>query len=62
MKITLYVRDVDTDIWEWAKSCAWRDRDSLSRVVVDALRTIREQEIRDQQRHPFHNGTTTTTR
>jgi hypothetical protein len=44
MKITLYGRDVDGDVWQWARERAERDRVSLSRVVVDALRAIRETE------------------
>jgi hypothetical protein len=44
MKITLYGRDVDGDVWQWARERAERDRVSLSRVVVDALRALRARE------------------
>jgi hypothetical protein len=44
MKITLYERPIDGGVWKWAKDRAKRDRVSLSRVVVDALRLMRTEE------------------
>jgi len=48
MKITLYERGVDGGVWEWARERAKRDRVSLSRVVVDALRLMKH---RDQHQN-----------
>jgi hypothetical protein len=40
-KVTVYTRDIDADIWEWARTKAERDRTSLARVIADALYALR---------------------
>lgn len=41
-KVTLYKRDVDKDVWEWADQRADEKRISLSRLIVDTLRDLRD--------------------
>lgn len=44
MKITLYERPIDQDVWNWARLRASRKRITLSRFIVDSLREQRDRE------------------
>lgn len=40
-KVTIYTRPVDDEVWAWARGKSAQDRDSLARIVADALRAYR---------------------